>query len=460
MAIKSASKRGKIGKKLIISYMVVLIVAFLVVGVTFKFFLTNYLLGQAKKELRVEGKRIAQTLSKIPLERERVLKKIQQSLAGRKLLRVLGQYIDADIIVLDNTKKPIYANINGTDKKVLSMLRKSEEFRKRGYVAVRVPIKRNNSIVGYVALLTKVKELKDLNSIRFKMLLISFLAAAVIALIVSLFLERSLVNPIMKLRDRMNNFSIKEFSEINLRTKDEIEELASSFNAMALKLKSYDEQQKRFLQNASHELKTPLMSIQGYAEAIKDGIIEGEEVNESLDIIIDESQRLKKLVEEIIYLTKLENIEEVFKFEKANINEIAENAVKSVNSLAMDKGIEIKLDIEDKIIGSYDVEKMKRVFINLIGNAIRYARKNILISIRDENNYRIIEVIDDGYGFKNNEDKKIFERFYKGKKGDSGIGLAITQAIVKGHGGNICACNHESLGAVFRIELPKFKKEK
>lgn len=452
MAIKSVSKRGKIGKKLILSYMLVLIIAFLVVGVTFKGILTTYLVDQAKKELLVEGKKIAQNLSKIPFQRER----IKEKLANNRSLQILGQHINAMIIVLDNEAKPIYTSFDGADRKILAMLRKSEEFEKKGYVVVRVPIKRNNRTMGYVALLTKVREINGLNRIRLRMLLISFLAATAVALIVSLFLEKSLVNPIIKLRNKMNNFSIKGFNEdIVIKTNDEIEELANSFNIMANKLKSYDEQQRRFLQNASHELKTPLMSIQGYAEGIKDGVIEGDELNQSLDIIIEESQRMKKLVEEIIYLTKLENVKEIFEFNEADLAQIAENAIKSVNPLAIDKGIEVRLEAEGEELGNYDEEKMKRIFINIVGNAIRYAKKIVLVKIKDMGEYKLIEVIDDGQGFKNHEEKKIFHRFYKGKKGGSGIGLAITKAIVEGHGGSICAYNHESLGAVFRIEMPK-----
>ncbi|WP_432663478.1 HAMP domain-containing sensor histidine kinase [Wukongibacter baidiensis] len=449
MAIKSATKRGKIGKKLVISYLLILTVAFLVVGVSFKGLLTNYLQNEARKELTVEAKRISEILSETSLEKERVEKR----LASSDPLNILGHTIDAKMIILDSNRSLIFSNLNVTDKKLSETLRKPRELKERGYVIARESIIKDDSILGYVVLLTKVKELKALNRIRLKMLLTSFLIAAAVAIVVSLFLERSLVKPIMKLRNEMNKFSIKKFNEIDIKTNDEIEELANSFNGMANKLKSYDEQQRRFLQNASHELKTPLMSIQGYAEGIKDGVIEGDEVGESLDIIIDESQRLKKLVDQIIYLTKLENIEEVFEFEQVNINEIAENAIRSINSLAIDKDIEIQLEADTKKLGNYDVEKMKRVFINLIGNAIRYAKKKILVTIEEKDDHQIIEVIDDGQGFMNDEDKKIFERFYKGDDGGTGIGLAITKAIVKGHGGNISAYNHESLGAVFRIDL-------
>ncbi|MCT4563960.1 MAG: HAMP domain-containing histidine kinase [Maledivibacter sp.] len=453
MDIKLVSKRGKIGKKLILSYMLVLIIAFLVVGVTFKSILTNYLVDQAKKELLVEGKKIAQNLSRIPFRRER----IKEKLANNRSLQILGRHIDARIIVLDNDGNTIYTSFNGSDKKMLAMLRKAEEFEEKGYVTVKVPIKGNNSRnMGYVVLLTRVMELNGLNSVRLRMLLKSFLVAAGVALIVSLFLERSLVKPLMRLRNKMNNFSVKNFDEkIYINTNDEIEELANSFNIMANKLKSYDERQRRFLQNASHELKTPLMSIQGYAEGIKDGVIEGDDINQSLDIIIEESQRMKKLVDEIIYLTKLENVEEIFELKEVDLVQIANNAIKTVKSLALDKGIEIRLEAEGVKLGNYDEEKMKRAFINLVGNGIRYGNRIVFVKIEDVRKYTLIEVMDDGQGFKNDEEKKIFDRFYKGKKGGSGIGLAITKAIVEGHGGTIYAYNHENLGAAFRIKIPK-----
>jgi signal transduction histidine kinase len=243
--------------------------------------------------------------------------------------------------------------------------------------------------------------------------------------------------------------------EPEISTGDEIEELADCFSAMVQKLKTYDVQQKRFLQNTSHELKTPLMSIQGYAEAIKDGIVEGEEMEESLDVIIAESKRLKKIIDEMIYLIKLDNVEETFHYETAGIHEVILQSIKSVKALADAGGINLKTEGDCSLEGFIDKEKLTRAVINILGNAIRYADKEIDINWKSNDNYIEILIKDDGKGFENGEENSIFERFYKGEKGGTGIGLAIAKAIVTGHNGRIEAYNAIPKGAAFRIMIPR-----
>ncbi|WIF94150.1 sensor histidine kinase [Caminicella sporogenes] len=455
MDIKLKSKKGKIGRKLILSYLTILIIAFLVVGIIFSFTLRNYLLRQAVRELRNEGQKIAKALSNIPINKTNINKRLKAMVE----LKIAGKYINGKVLVLNKDKEIIFpvSVDKRLDNKFLLKLKRLENFKNKGYVIVRVPIiNKISKVIGYVVLYTRVKEINELNKIIFNILLFSFSIAMTVALIISFVLEKGLVTPIAKLRDSMINFSIRNFNEdIVVKTNDEIQELAESFNIMAHKLRSYDESQKRFLQNASHELKTPLMSIQGYAEAIKDGVIEGKELDEGLDIIIDESQRLKKLVEEIIYLTKLENVEETFEFKEYSLKDIVEESIKSIKPLADERGIKIELKNGKDFKGYFDIEKMKRVFINLLGNSIRYGKNKIFIYMAEREDKYIIEVIDDGEGFKNNEESKIFDRFYKGEDGGSGIGLAITKAIVEVHRGKINAYNHQNLGAVFKIELPK-----
>jgi signal transduction histidine kinase len=257
----------------------------------------------------------------------------------------------------------------------------------------------------------------------------------------------------------MNNFSFKENQqELVIHTGDEIEELADCFSSMVDKLKVYDVQQKSFIQNASHELKTPLMSIQGYAEAIKDGVVEGAEMEESLDVIIEESQRLKKIVDEMIYLTKLDSVEESFHFEKADVYEIINQSIKSVKALAEAKGVDLRVNGDCTYEGYFDIEKLTRAFINIFSNGIRYAERQIQVNCKADESYMEIIIADDGKGFSDGEEKKVFERFYKGRDGGTGIGLAITKAIISGHNGQIKAYNAAPNGAVFKITLPKLQK--
>jgi signal transduction histidine kinase len=201
------------------------------------------------------------------------------------------------------------------------------------------------------------------------------------------------------------------------------------------------------------------MSIQGYAEAIKDGVVEENEMEESLDVIIDESKRLKKIVDEMIYLIKLDNVEETFDFEITSIQEVINQAMKSVKALADAKEVSVKVEGELLYKGNFDKEKLSRAFINILGNGVRYADREIVISSNAYNNYIEIIIKDDGKGLQIGEESKVFERFYKGEKGGTGIGLAITKAIVTGHNGHIEAYNAVPKGAAFKVLLPRSFKQ-
>lgn len=443
----------KIGKKLLLTYCILLITVFVVTGITFRVLLQRYLISEAKTVLRTEAQAIASTLEKIPISDG----EIKPNILVKREMRIQGQFIDSNVIILNNDKKVIYTNLEGSDKKVLQTLVSGNKLKSREYVSERVPIlSKNGEVKGYVFLYTKIHDLNKISRLMNRTQIMSLIVGGTIAVILGMIFQSGLAKPIRKLKHYMTNFSFKDNQqELKIETGDEIEELAECFSAMVQKLKRYDVQQKRFLQNTSHELKTPLMSIQGYAEAIKDGIVEGNEMQEGLDVIIDESKRLKKIIDEMIYLTRLDNVEETFHFEMVSIQEVIEQSIKSVKSLANAGGINLKAEGDCTCEGNFDKEKLSRAIINILSNGIRYAENEITINWKAYDNYLEINIIDDGKGFQNGEENKVFERFYKGEKGGTGIGLAITKAILTGHNGQIEAFNAIPKGAAFKIILPR-----
>lgn len=447
----------KIGNKLFITYLIVLLVGFIVSGVSFHFLSQRYLLVEARKEIKAGGQFIASALAKVPLNDSLSL---GENIVERRQLKVAGRFIESKIIVFNKQDIQLYSNLNQAEKKEFQQARQEKTFT-RDYVSQDIPIvAENGAEKGHVIIYSKLKDIKNINLLAWQTEVISFLIAIFFALLIAWRLEKSLTRPIHQLMYSMNNFSVKEpIPELGIQTGDEIGELALCFNSMAINLNAYDERQKTFLQNTSHELKTPLMSIQGYAEAIKDGVVEGVEVERSLDIIIEESQRLKRVVEEIIYLTRLENVNDSFSFKLANLGEIVEKSIRSLNHMAQEREIDIRVEGDVNLDSWCDGEKLERVFINIISNGFRYANSSIIINCAVSNGKTVITVTDDGVGFKNGEENKIFDRFYRGENGGTGIGLAITKAIIEGHQGRIEAYNGENGGAVFKIQLPDCIKE-
>lgn len=214
-------------------------------------------------------------------------------------------------------------------------------------------------------------------------------------------------------------------------------------------------QQTTFFQNASHELKTPLMSIQGYAEGILTDVIEPKK---AVQVILNESERMNELVEELLCLSKLESSNIRMKKEPVDIKELLYDCLRSVEAVLDKNGIMPVVEFEEGIIIiSGDEGQLRKAFLNLISNAVRYAKDEIKIQCSTEKNSVHIKVTDNGNGIDTDTVSHIFERFYTGKNGNTGIGLALTKEIIKHHNGQISAEN-TSNGACFSVTIPRKSK--
>lgn len=442
----------RIGIKLLISYLVLLIVAFSVSGITYNFLSQRYAINETRKQLNSEGQAIAKLLTNIPINSN----SIKNKLAGKTAIRAAERFIEADLIILNNEREIIYRSLENLDKKTMLKLIRIGSTAPKGFIVERTVIKDKSGVAsGHVILFAKLDNIYELNRLMGGTQLISMLVAGLVALLISLFFGKSLVGPIIALTKKIDKYSVTKKLDINeIKTGDEIQQLDECFIAMTKSISQYDNAQQKFLQNTSHELKTPLMSIQGYAEAIKDRVIEGPAMDEGLDIIIEQSQRLKGIVEELIYLTRIENSEENLILSLTNLNELVYSVCQSIKLMAEEKHINIEIEINPELNIICDREKLHRALLNLLSNGIRYADANIRIGAIIENNIIKLFIQDDGCGFKDNEEIKIFDRFYKGERGSTGLGLSIVKAIVEAHGGKIKAHNAGGKGAVFELQLP------
>lgn len=231
----------------------------------------------------------------------------------------------------------------------------------------------------------------------------------------------------------------------------ETSELITSINEMSERLKSSDQAQKLFLQNASHELRTPLMSIQGYSEAIENGI--GYDPKEAAKIIKAESIRLTSLVEELITLSKIDNNIYDRAFQSVDLGEAIADCVDRLGGIALKENKKIIPMLIDGIMVSADDGLLSKVLGNVVSNAIRYAKSEVLIKMDIDNGEVVVTVSDDGDGFESENPQQLFDRFYKGRGGKFGLGLAIAHKALEIMGGNIEAINKDT-GADFVIRLP------
>lgn len=221
------------------------------------------------------------------------------------------------------------------------------------------------------------------------------------------------------------------------------------------KLEKSDEKLRRFFSNASHELKTPLMSIQGYAEGIYTGVLTDTKL--ASKVIIEQSERMECLVEELLLISKIESGH--LKLEKKDINlcELLDSIITCNNALTNKKNITVEIYFDDEdcfVLGDY--KQLYKAFSSVYSNAIKFTNDKIKVSISSDNKNSTVTISDNGCGISDTDLNHIFERFYYGKNGSTGIGLSISKEIIELHNGNISAKN--SSGAVFTIILPNIKK--
>ena len=211
------------------------------------------------------------------------------------------------------------------------------------------------------------------------------------------------------------------------------------------------ERQQTFFQNASHELKTPLMAIQGYAEGIQAGVMDA---GSAAEVILAESDRMTELVEELLDISKIDMGRQRLAFSEMDIRELLSDSIRAVEPTVVSGGIAIVPEFpEEPIMVKCDDTQMRRAVTNILTNGLRYARSELRLTCRADRRQVTIRIQDDGDGIAEEDLPHIFDRFYMGKSGKSGIGLALTQEIIHLHKGTIRARNVDT-GAVFEITLP------
>ena len=210
------------------------------------------------------------------------------------------------------------------------------------------------------------------------------------------------------------------------------------------------ERQQTFFQNASHELKTPLMAIQGYAEGIQAGVMD---TGSAAEVILAESDRMTGLVDELLDISKIDMGRQPLTLSETDIRELLYDSIRAVEPAAAG-GIAIVPDFpEEPVIVSCDDTQLRRAVTNILSNGVRYARSQLHLTCRAEKRHVTIRIQDDGDGIAEADLPHIFDRFYMGKSGKSGIGLALTREIIHLHKGTIRAYNGD-IGAMFEITLP------
>lgn len=275
-------------------------------------------------------------------------------------------------------------------------------------------------------------------------------------------LARRIVRPVEKISAMANNISYEDLTKrVDSKSSyDEMESLVSAFNQMIERLEKSFHHIQNFSSAIAHELKTPLTIMRGETELALMDKRTPEEYEQTLNVILGEIKTMLQIIADLLLLTRVEHHVGVFEFEEIKFSEYFQEIFNQSKNLAVIKNIDLHLEntIKDRITIKADPLHLRRLFFNLIDNAIKFSPENtrIEVSVRYEDGHVLIAVKDYGLGIAQEDIQQIFNIFYTVNKraSGSGIGLGIAQSIVKAHGGKIEVTSQLGKGSTFLVTLP------
>lgn len=285
----------------------------------------------------------------------------------------------------------------------------------------------------------------------------------IISVVCSLLLARKISRPLYDMNSAAVELAKGNFDQqIRVTDNGEIGQLTETFNQMASALKKYEDTRQSFVGNVSHELKSPLTSIQGFVQGILDGTIPPEEQKNYLDIVLFETKRMNALIMDLLELVKIESDQFPMKMTDWDINELLRRCIITFINKIEDKKIELAVDIsENKTLVRGDIDRITQVVTNLMDNAVKFCDEKGTVKIWTyySGNKVNVNISNTGSIIPEEDIKYIFDRFFKVDKSHNrkipgtGIGLSIVKEIINRHNEQIWVNSKEGLGTVFTFSL-------
>jgi two-component system OmpR family sensor kinase len=295
-----------------------------------------------------------------------------------------------------------------------------------------------------------------------------FFQAALIALLLglglSLLIGQWIANPLKQMAGAARKMENGNYSPIPLDGPREVQQLGEALNEMAHKVQTSQQSQREFLANVSHELKTPLTSIQGFSQAILDGAVQTPDaLKQAAGVIYQESNRMFRLVVDLLSLARLEAGTADLQRMPLDLAALLRSILEKFSIQAQKAKVNLNVDLAPSLVIIGDGDRLSQVFTNLVDNALKFTPENGQVTVRasQQGDSAIASVIDTGIGIEPQDQTRIFERFYqvdKSRKGGVGrgvgLGLAIAAQIIAAHGGRIWVNSQPGLGTTFAISIP------
>jgi len=497
--IKLPGRPHSLFGKLMVSHLLVVILSMIIIGFFLTYLIENYFFSAREWEISGQAREAAYLIGEDLKEDDRA--------AVKKTAETLAFSLDAKIRVLDYTKTPIHTidpdlsdeerDISsddgeiGLEEREIEHIFKGNMYTKKVYgpvmqrLLVGAPIileeegkdstagsdSEEPIVYGAVTLSVPLRGIEENIAHISRLILYSGTIGVLIASIFAFSVSKTLTRPLQKINRAALNMARGDFRcKIEAESDDEIGGLIKTFNYSVEQVEKNLEEQKRLemlrrnlVANVSHELKAPLASVRGYSELMLDGLIDKNDREKYLQIILDNSVHLSRLVDDLLTLSHLESGQLSIEQEDVSIEELARWSFESVSPQGEAKGINLGFKLDPSL--SYvkgDRHRLHEILVNLLNNAILYTPPGgeVTLVVKQSGSELVFEVNDTGCGIPEDEMSLIFERFYKVDKSrrrsgsGSGLGLAISKQLANLHGGDIEVESRVGGGSTFRVHLP------
>ncbi len=327
------------------------------------------------------------------------------------------------------------------------------------------PVLHNGEVQGFVLIYSFNLHWGSMLSELTKTIVMSALLVLLAAMIAAFFITDRTVGPLHEMSAAAKRFAAGRFDvRVRVRGRDEVAELARAFNSMAESLEGLENMRNTFMANVSHDLRSPMTTIAGFIDSIRDGVIPPEETDHYLEIISIEVHRLSRLVASLLDLSRIQAGDRKFRMKPFDMCELARLSLFSFEQKIEEKHLEVEFDCDrDRMYVNADRDAIYQVFYNICHNAVKFAREGgrLAVRIREIKDKKLrISVFNEGEGIPKEDRTMVFERFYKRDKSRGldksgvGLGLFISKTIISAHGQTIGVGGEAGKNCEFYFTLP------
>ena len=444
------TQKSSIFQRLFVAYSFILVIVLLCVSIPSIVFVSNFIERKQIATAMAMSETIEHWTGATHIEDNDV----RTRMAFKSTLQFWSSFLNADIIIVNNDGEitESTATINSVPAEYMKELETKSRIVKKGtfngeypkkMLTVGYPIYYQGTRIGNAFLNMFLPEMQrtamELIYVFILAALISMIFAFVMVYIQSMRISR----PISRINSAVRDMAAGNFGKrVEVESNDEIGQLASSFNFMADSIEDLEKQRSGFVSDVSHELRTPMTSISGFVEGILDGTIPPEKHEYYLQIVLDESRRLTKLVNDMLEMSKMSSSEYKLDISEFDINELIRTCIIGLENRICDKNLDLNVDFkteELKVLA--DKDSIKRVVLNIMDNAIKFSYPNTTMGISTwiEKRKVYVSIGNFGDGIDSADLSSIFNRFYKtdksrtNEKSGAGLGLSLVKNIMVMH---------------------------